>query len=628
VRPSRRKLAVLAAAGASVLLLPSVGEVTPRAHADRPGTAAADQVRPDPLLAELYDSTAITAGAAGTGKVALTGGDLDGRGHTLPASALARAGWAPGARLQVNGLRFVWPGSAPGTPDNVIAAGQRIRVAGSGTALGFLTVATGADGRGVAGTGTIAYTDGSTQRYRLSVPDWRSAGGRGAALRLPYLNTGSGPDHASRPRIFVREVPLRPGKRIRSVTLPTVAAGTGGAAPALHVFSVGLRPGSGRWTGTWASAQHSSYTVSGWSERSVRIPVRTTVGGSAVRIRLSNVFGSAPLRVGQATVALGVEGATVAPDTLRRLTFAGRRQVTVPAGAEVLSDPVRLAVPALADLAVSLYLPGRITHVDRHWMALRTVYWTPSGARDHTADPDGQAFTRTTASWPFLSAVDVVPDGDAAGAIVALGDSVTDGAWSTPDTDFRWTDQLAERLADRPGGLAAGPAPGVGVLNAGISGNRVNRSMLSNPAALDRLDRDVFAQSGVRTVIVFEGVNDVNNGASAEAVIAGLTEIASRARGHGLRVVGGTVIPFRGWAPGTEDRWTPAKEAVRQRVNAFIRDSGGVFDAVVDFDAALRDPDRPDRYLPDFDSGDHLHPNDAGMTALAEAVDLDRLGIR
>ncbi|MEV0222129.1 GDSL-type esterase/lipase family protein [Streptomyces sp. NPDC050704] len=366
----------------------------------------------------------------------------------------------------------------------------------------------------------------------------------------------------------------------------------------------------GKWTGTWATAQHAAYDP-GTSEVTVRIPVRVSAGGSSVRIRLTNDFTTEPVTIGHATVGLRDGGSAVTKP--QQLRFGGKSEVTIPAGEQAASDQVGLTVPARSDRVVSLYFPGRLTHISQHWMGLQTVYWTPDGGGDHASDTDGDAFTRTDSTFPFLTGVDV-QGGDTAGAVVALGDSITDGASSTANTNRRWPDYLAGRLS--------ACSSTAGVLNEGISGNRITAGVDGNPSALDRLERDVLSQPGARTVVLFEGVNDLSwGGATADQVIDGMKEIARRAHARGLRVIGATVVPYRGWG----DWWTEAKEADRQKVNTFVRD-GGVFDDYADFDKAVRDPDDPTRYGAAFDSGDHLHPNDTGMKAFADAVDLTTLG--
>ncbi|MEE1832501.1 GDSL-type esterase/lipase family protein [Streptomyces sp. SP17KL33] len=367
-----------------------------------------------------------------------------------------------------------------------------------------------------------------------------------------------------------------------------------------------------QWTGTWATAQHASYDP-GTSEVTVRIPVRVSAGGSSVRIRLTNGFTTEPVTIGHATVGRGDGGSAVTkPYEVR---FDGKDEVTIAAGEQAVSDAVRIPVPARGDLVVSLYFPGRLTHISQHWMGLQTVYWTADGGGDHASDADGDAFTRTDSAFPFLTGVDV-QGGDAAGAVVALGDSITDGASSTANANRRWPDYLAARLS--------GCSTTAGVLNEGISGNRITAGTDGNPSALDRLERDVLSQPNARTVVLFEGVNDLSwGGATGDQVIDGMKEIARRVHARGLRLIGATVVPYRGWG----DWWTEAKEADRQKVNAFVRDSGGVFDGYADFDKAVRDPDDPTHYAAAFDSGDHLHPNDTGMKAFADAIDLPGLRV-
>ncbi|MEV7736455.1 GDSL-type esterase/lipase family protein [Streptomyces sp. NPDC088921] len=365
------------------------------------------------------------------------------------------------------------------------------------------------------------------------------------------------------------------------------------------------------WTGTWATAQHAAYDP-GTSEVTVRIPVRVSAGGSSVRIRLTNDFTTEPVTIGHATIGLRGGGSAVTKP--QKLRFGGKSEVTIPAGGQVAGDQVRLTVPAGSDLVVSLYFPGRLTHISQHWMGLQTVYWTADGGGDHASDAGGDAFTRTDSTFPYLTGVDV-QGGNAAGSVVALGDSITDGAASTSNANRRWPDYLAGRLS--------ACSTTAGVLNEGISGNRITAGVDGNPSALDRLERDVLTQPGARTVILFEGVNDLSwGGATGDQVIDGMKEIVRRAHARGLRVIGATVVPYHGWG----DWWTEAKEADRQKVNTFVRD-GGVFDGFADFDKAVRDPDDPTRYATAFDSGDHLHPNDTGMKAFADAVDLAGLRV-
>ncbi|MGW2384796.1 SGNH/GDSL hydrolase family protein [Streptomyces sp. NPDC001658] len=345
------------------------------------------------------------------------------------------------------------------------------------------------------------------------------------------------------------------------------------------------------------------------SERGHRLVVRTSVGGSDLRIRLTNAFGDRAVTFDGVHAGLRKEGAALMPGSNRPLTFDGARSVTVPAGRTVLSDPLPGRLPAATDLVISFDTPEATGPVSGHWMAMQTSYLGEVG---HTAEEGAAAWTRTTGSWFYLDAVSVRAE-PGTGAVVALGDSITDGWQSTTDTNRRWPDYLARRLKRADTDIK-------GVANAGISSNKVLTDG-GGQSALNRLDRDVLSQPGLRTVFLFEGVNDIKAapGITAEDLIDGYRTIAERAHAAGKCVVAATVAPFKGWS-----EWSPAAEAVRQDVNAFIRDSGE-FDAVTDFDRILRSPYDPARILPVFDGGDHLHPNDKGMQAMADAVDLKSL---
>ena len=368
------------------------------------------------------------------------------------------------------------------------------------------------------------------------------------------------------------------------------------------------------------------------SDQTLRMIVRPGIGGRTWRVRLSNQFGTGPVTFGRATVAVRQSGATLVPGTSRPLTFSGRRSVTVARGATVASDPVgiRLREPQLRDLAVSLNVAGASGPMTWHGASFTTSYLTDQGAGDRTADPGEEAFPHPTTSWFFLAGLEVRRRDVA--TVVALGDSITDGYFSTINGHDRWPDVLRRRLELRG-------EPALSVINQGITGNMVTRvgrlpggcTVCDGPPLLDRLERDVLRQPGVRAVILMEGINDLGSGgATAAQVIAGLREVAERVRARGIRIVGATLTP----AGGTEfDQYgTPETDARRQEVNAFIRANGGVFDAMVDFAAATEDPADRSRLLPVFDTntsvggpGDHLHPNRAGLAAMARAVDVDEL---
>jgi lysophospholipase L1-like esterase len=386
------------------------------------------------------------------------------------------------------------------------------------------------------------------------------------------------------------------------------------------------------WVATWGASPGTPKAgdVQVFNDQTLRLIVHTTIGGKKVRVRVSNELGTAPLRIGAAHVALRQDGASIAAGTDRALTFGGAQSITIPAGAPVLSDPVDLDVPRLADLAVSLYLPGKAQATTIHAWASQTSYVSPTG---NFAGAGEMPAERTITSWPFLSEVDVAaPE---AVAIVALGDSITEAGTSTIDANQRWPDLLAARLLGEAGKAGAGsPGGQLGVVNRGISGNRLLRDPHDEPlygkAGLARFDREVLATAGVRYLIVLIGINDIGHPgfgkvSPAEApatadLIAGYRQLIARAHEKGIAVYGATMTPFEGTVhPGW---YTPQKGAVRDAVNAWIRNSGE-FDGVIDFDRALRDPAHPGRLLAVYDRGDHLHPNDLGMQALAKAIPVD-----
>jgi lysophospholipase L1-like esterase len=358
---------------------------------------------------------------------------------------------------------------------------------------------------------------------------------------------------------------------------------------------------------TWgASADRQG---AGPADRSYRLIVRTSVGGTNMRIRLSNAFGENPVTFASAYAGLRKQGAELVRGSNRALSFGGAASVTVPAGETVLSDPLPGKLAAQSDLVISLYVTGAQGPTTGHGMAMQTNYAT---AGDHAAEEGAANWTDPMGSWYWLDAVDVETS-TAVGSLVALGDSITDGWQSSTDLDRRWPDYLSRRLQKAD-------TPVKGVANEGISGNKVLADG-AGQSALNRLQRDVLSHPGVRTVFLFEGVNDIkaHSGVTAQDMIDGYREIIERAHAAGKCVVGSTIGPFKGWY-----EWDAAAESLRLEVNRFIRDSGEL-DAVTDFDRILRSPYDHERISPFFDNGDHLHPNDKGMQAMADAVGIDSL---
>ena len=353
-----------------------------------------------------------------------------------------------------------------------------------------------------------------------------------------------------------------------------------------------------------------------FTNQTLRQIVHTSIGGNRARVVLSNRFGTAPLTIAAAHVALRDKEAAIVPQSDRALTFSGRPAITIPAGAMVYSDPVDLTVPPLGDLAIDLYLPGDTntsSPLTMHNGAFQTNYVSQTG--NHAGEA-ALPVVATTPSWFLLSRVEVMAP-EAVGAVVTFGDSITDGTRSTPDTNNRWPDLLAKRLTAQAGNAK------IAVLNAGIAGNRVLTEGAFNAGlnALARFECDALDQTGATYVIVLEGINDIGNARqnptpTAEDIIAGYKQLIELAHTRGLKIYGATLTPFEAAAYFTKEG-----EAKRQAINEWIRKSKA-YDAVIDFDAATRDPANPTRYLPLYDSGDHLHPNDDGYKAMADAIDL------
>jgi lysophospholipase L1-like esterase len=386
------------------------------------------------------------------------------------------------------------------------------------------------------------------------------------------------------------------------------------------------------WIATWAASPEPAeldpnQAILNLQDQTVRERVRISVGGSQIRIRLSNEYGSSPLFVGSVTVAVPKDPASVKSGSIQAVTFGGRNSIAIPAGAPAISDPVALTVAYGAEISISLYLPKRVTTPTWHALALKRAVVSSQG--DHTYDEKIQGATEASKSM-FVSAV-LVPAQPSQRLVVAFGDSIVDGDGSTFDADRNWPSDLIRRLGKTPNGSK------LAVVNEGIAGNRlVGDGPLASlgVSALARFDRDALSMPGVTHIVLLEGINDLGfPGAklgelsladpadvrSAEDLTGAYRQLIARAHARGIKLIGTTITPCEGVdIPGY---YSDAKEATRQAVNKWIRTSSA-FDGVIDFDAVLRDPDHPSRLLPRFASEDHLHPNDAGYQAMADAIDL------
>ena len=400
-----------------------------------------------------------------------------------------------------------------------------------------------------------------------------------------------------------------------------------GLAAALTLaFTAASAQDRGHWTGAWASAQQvpeprNALPADALNDATLRQIVRLTLGGPRLKVRVSNAFGTTPLKVTAVRVArpLSPDGAAIDPATERAVTFAGQAAVTIPAGADYLSDPVDLPTRALSDLAVTMLVETAPAQQTSHPGSRATSYVLRG---DHVAAADLPGALKTD-HWFQLSGVEVEQDAPA-GAVAILGDSITDGYGVKPNTNLRWPDALAQRLQADP------RTARLAVLNLGIGGNRVLLDGLG-PNAAARFDRDVLMQARVSHLIILEGVNDLGtltrdapvspqaHAALVAQVTTAYAQMVQKARARGIKAIGATIMPYGGTAYYHPDA---QNELDRQAINAWIRKPGN-FDAVIDMDKALRDPARPDRLSPAYDSGDQLHPSMEGYRAMAEAVPLE-----
>jgi lysophospholipase L1-like esterase len=372
-----------------------------------------------------------------------------------------------------------------------------------------------------------------------------------------------------------------------------------------------------QWVGTWATSPMGApegFAVRVFSGTTLREIVHVSIGGAQVRVRFTNEFGSDPLTLGEVHIALSGGEGLIKEGSDHAITFGGAATVRIPPGAPMYSDPVALNIAPLSDLAISFYVPPQVMRAETyHGFADQDSWMTQGDVASASTIPSPTKID----AWYFLSGVDVAAT-EASRAIVMLGDSITDGARSTANANRRWADVLAARLSQ------AHELENVSVLNEGIGGNRVLNEGFG-PAAMSRFDRDVLAQNGVESVVVLEGINDIGrlkkmqgpeDDIAAQQLELGLKQLADAAHQHGLKIYGATLTPY-----GGAGYYTDKGEQIRKEVNDWIRTSG-TFDGVVDFDQMTRDPQNPDKFNPLYDSGDHLHPNDAGYKAMGEGIDL------
>ncbi|WP_226038547.1 SGNH/GDSL hydrolase family protein [Aquibacillus saliphilus] len=368
----------------------------------------------------------------------------------------------------------------------------------------------------------------------------------------------------------------------------------------------------GNWIGTWTASMQSPFedgvSHKGFENQTIRLIIHPQIAGKKMRIRLANTFGSAPLSIKQVHVAVSKNGSEIIPETDQQVTFGGEQEVTIAPGKKEFSDPISFEVNSQEELAVSLYVDDDTGPTTWHPHSMQNTYIS-SGNR--VSDTNDSTFKKEEA-WFWLDGVDVIPNPSVKGAIVVLGSSIANGNHSTLNANHRWPDFLAKRFQDTSD-------INMSVLNAGISANQIiNSEPKKGENAFSRLNRDVFRQTGVKAVILHQGLNDIRHHPdyNPEKIIERMSEIINATHDQGLKIYGGTLTPFKG-----SGMYTSKGEKTRQEVNDWIRNSGE-FDGVIDFDKTLRDPEDPERFLPKYDSGDHLHPNDAGYKIMAETVDL------
>jgi lysophospholipase L1-like esterase len=523
-------------------------------------------------------------------------GNFDGAGNSYSYQDLVALGWKPGQVVTTAGSKVTWPNVAAGANDNIVAAGQKITLSGKGTALTFLVAS---DNGPASGTVKLTYSDATTASVTLAAPDWGNGNAAQNIVAGTHRNNTAG-QQTTAAQIFPVTIPLNAAKTLSSVTLPsTVSKGR------LHVFTMAIKPVTTGWTGTWGTANETAVAVP-WQNETLRMVAHTSVGGTQVRLRFSNAMNTVPTTLGHVTVAVQKDAWVPRAKPLD-ITFGGSKSVTMPAGGEITSDALAMNVPANARLLITEYLPGTVTSATIHYNALETNYNAPGGGGDHASDEGTYPVANTFIFSAFLSGVDV---NSSAGAVVGFGDSITDGIGAGMDGDTRWPDYLSYRL----GGTR-------GVVNAGIAGNQLLHDQMTGNgvAAINRFYRDVVAVPGVKSVVILEGVNDLNGGASAIDVETALKQVVALAHRYGIKVFLSTVTPAGGRPAAVETQHQLVNSWVRSGTTATTADYG------VDFSEAITIGGNPEDIFTAYNSGDHLHPNAAGYNSMAQWLDTTKL---
>jgi lysophospholipase L1-like esterase len=537
-------------------------------------------------IAAAFNNVAVTDNAAPSK------GNFDANGYTYSYQDLVGLGWKPGQAVTYGGTKLTWPNVAAGAADNVVAAGQNITLSGKGTALTFLVAA---DHGPASGTVKLTYSDATTATATIVAPDWVGGNAAQHIIAGAHLNNAAG-QQTSAAQVFPVTIPLNSAKTLSKVTLPTTASPS-----RMHIFTMAMKPVATGWSSSWNTANETAVAVP-WKNETLRMVTHTSVGGTQVRLRFSNTMNSVPVTLGHVTVAVQKDAwvPRAAPVTIK---FGGSNSVTMPAGGEVTSDAIAMNIPANSRLLISEYLPGDVTSATIHYNALENNYNAPADAGDHTADQGTYPVSNTFIFTAFLAGVDV---NSSAGTVVAFGDSITDGIGSTMDSDTRWPDYLSARL----GGSR-------GVANAGISGNQLLHDQMTGNgvAAINRLYRDAISLPGVKSIVLLEGVNDLNGGASATDVENALKQLVALAHKYGVKVFMSTITPAGGRPAAVETNHQAVNNWVRSGTTATTADYG------VDFSEAITIGGNPEGIFSIYDSGDQLHPNSAGYNSMASWLD-------